>query len=606
MDGLLERTSPRRGSLNSLHRQSSNSLPSANNPKFATLSQHSQTNNNGTATTNNNNNLSSSSNPTSPDIDKYTRYFIIKAVQIIVQSRVGGNKELRSECKPNGNDWFNINLTDNPEISELTKAAIDPDGVSIKSNWKVCCEISLKTGDGTRVILEQWLITNKTISIAALPNSTVGSPNTINSNNIATKSPNNNISADIINNTSTISNSNSNLSTQQQQASSNNAPCSIYTIYNRMTLLLKTLMTTAHIVPAFRLASKVTRPSVICYKVNIVTSSSSCQNLSAPGSPMKGDITTNGLKNRSVNHKATGLTADDLDNHFGPLMKLGSIKTDTNELSISYRTDTNSSDHLLGSPKSRNSRHNDWGQGRIGGAIQDQDYLIAAKQLLAGNGNRMSLDQRRNSTENLDSLDQPLMPAFATRIASAQPDTERTASLVKTSETTSKDNNQNDLYGELIESAFDSLLKRNSNGDSDMSHSIAEAATTTLAGAKHLNGFERSANIQVPKANSRNRSRGGPKSQQLCTDHSSGSTPKSLSDSYVFVDINPPFASGEQNDINSFFHGPSPSFSGGFDGLKDVDELTNQLATIEANASQIDDFVDNICASEGEEEEYER
>jgi len=395
-------------------------------------------------------------------------------------------------------------------------------------------------------------------------------------------------------------NGNSNSINQSQQQVSNPTPPSIYSIYNRMTLLLKTLMTTAHIVPAFRLASKVNQPNVICYRVYTIASASSCQNLSATGQtlPSKHDIMFNNNTNRSVEllSKGDGLN-EDVDQHFGPLMKLGSIKTETNELSVCYRTDVSSSNHLEG-PRRYDRNRTGLSNGRFG--IQDEDYLMAAKQLLSGYSNNVSQNNRRASTENLDCFDQPLMPAFASRVAPGSPRT-----------TTVDEANENECESvndtcELLESAFEGLLNHKATERNQDKITAPVGVETTSSSTRHGNGSERSANIQVPAPrNISPRGRRGSKSQPNSGNNqaSAGSTPKSLSDSFVFVDINPPFASEEQNDINSFFHGPSPSFSNGFDSLKDVDEVTNQLATIEASAKQIDVFVDNICSYEDEEEE---
>lgn len=324
------------------------------------------------------------------DLDKFTRYFIVKAVQVIVQSRLGGGHKMKTDCRPNGNDWFNINISDIVEISDKTKAVLNTEGISVKLNWRVCCEISLKTNDGSKVVLEHWIISNKSYlnSNQKLNNSGQGSPksymttkcsNTTTQHNNLTSSNNSNgapplstintsasrartvlfsspsrnrlnsigdssaggdnnfisnnkllmggvtnenadirpstscftlLGAQLANNNcqsdsnnsitsspSTYSlnanTTNANNSTQNyQMPASNNSPLtsqqqktqtlhssttsnktsansSIYTIYNRMSLLLKTLLTTTHVVPAYRLASRASQTDtcVICYRV---------------------------------------------------------------------------------------------------------------------------------------------------------------------------------------------------------------------------------------------------------------------------------------------------------------------------------------------------
>lgn len=678
MDTILDGGSPRRGSLNSLHRQSSGSF--SNTSRLAASLQAS-----------NNNNLSN----LYKDLDKFTRYFIIKTVQVIVQSRIGENKRIKTDCKPNGNDWFNINITDIAEVSERTKAALDSDGLSIKTNWRVCCEISLKTNDGGAVVLEHWIISNKsnlnssqnhlptklnnatkshqsslrtghlsTSNNSNSPLSAVNSSTTrvspfsnkmrsrlnsindcsgdsftankllVGANNenfdiksstscfsLATSSANHTIdnnSTTMITaspSTTSLSNNqthghltaNNNNSSSYQANSKTSAISSIYTIYNRMSLLLKTLMTTTHIVPAYRLASRSSQTDscVICYRVytspssyqkptNPVSAKGSIEDISYnfnPESPNRRSSSSNSSFG-SVNIKDF-VSADELD-HFCPILKLGSVKTDVNELEVSlcYRTDVKNSNHLMRSPRLRDNMYN---------KIMDEECITAAKQLLAGNEslnryqqheksdsitNAMNNNQELGRNDALDYIDQPLRPAFATK----DPKT--------------IDKNSQDPNLVIVEPAFDGLLQFNK---SQSNVDLPDIAANSIGRPQKMKSQDSSQQpksmnaqsepIQVPTGSQRS------KQVDLGQNLSSGSTPRSLTDSFVFVDLNPPFASEEQNDINSFFHGPSPAFSNGFDSLKDVDELTNQLADIEANASQLDEFVDNICVSEDEEDQ---
>lgn len=685
MDTILDGGSPRRGSLNSLHRQSSGSFSNTSRPVVSSQANSSTTNNNS-------NNLTI----LHKDLDKFTRYFIIKTVQVIVQSRIGEGKRIKTDCKPNGNDWFNINITDIAEVSERTKAALDSDGLSIKSNWRVCCEISLKTNDGGAVVLEHWIITNKSNlnpsqnhlssklnnptkshqscsrmghlstsnnssgPLSAVNSTTRASPfsnkmrsrlNSINdcpgdsfavnkllagANNenfdiksstscfsLATSLTNhpvdNNATATITPSPSATSlsnnqmqahlNSTTNSSSSHQTNSKTSAMSSIYTIYNRMSLLLKTLMTTTHIVPAYRLASRSlqTDSCMICYRVytgpstyqkltNPISARGSIEDVSYnfnPESPNRRSSSSNSSFG-SINIKDF-VSPDELD-HFCPILKLGSVKTDINELEVSlcYRTDVKNSNHLMRSPRSRDNMYN---------KMMDEECITAAKTLLAGNENlnrchyRGNSDSTANGTNNsrdkckneaLNYIDQPLMPAFAAK----DPKT-----------TTDKESQDPNLV--IVESAFDGLLQfnRSENGDDDLLNLTAISVNRPQKMInQEPNQQPRSTNsqsepIQVPTSSERS------KHVEIGPNLSTGSTPKSLTDSFVFVDLNPPFASEEQNDLNSFFHGPSPAFSNGFDSLKDVEELTNQLADIEANASQLDEFVDNICVSEDEEDQ---
>lgn len=674
MDVLNGAGSPRRGSINSLHRQSSGSLSHSSKTSGLQV---------------NNNNLVN----LHKDLDKFTRYFIVKTVQVIVQSRIKGNKGSKTECKPNGHDWFSINITDIPEVSDYTKAALDFEGFSIRSNWRVCCEISLQTNDGGRVVLEHWIISNKSSLNTSQGNlqsklncstsNNQASPKSFNSNKsshlsssntgigplsaINSTSTNrvgstpfsskmrtrlnsiddcsgdssisdkilvgtNNENLDIKSSTSCFSLTNlpanqatdqsatiaaspssNSMSTNNAQAQSTisannstlqgyktNSISSIYTIYNRMSLLLKTLMTTTHIVPAYRLASGTSSEDtcIICYRVYTVSPPFQNPKILSTGtkdsneefnhnahseSPIK-RLTSSSSSFGSVNIREF-VGPEELD-HFCPILKLGSIRTDVNELEISlcYRTDLKNSNYMLKAPNARNDYNR----------ILDEDCITAAKQLLKGN-EHLNSDGYNNSSPTrcgsgcvdgqdidkikvLNCVDQPLRPAFASR--------ERL--------------NEKNGQDSMTESAFDGLLQiKNSPVENELikiSPNIVSKPPKTPLNPQGRSTNVQSEPIQVPTPY---RSKHGDLYQNL----SSGSTPKSLSDSFVFVDLNPPFASEEQNDFNSFFHGPSPAFSSGFDTLKDVDELASQLAVIEANASLLDEFVDNICMSENEEED---
>src|SRR5699024_11170212 len=65
-------------------------------------------------------------------------------------------------------------------------------------------------------------------------------------------------------------------------------------------------------------------------------------------------------------------------------------------------------------------------------------------------------------------------------------------------------------------------------------------------------------------------------------------------DSFVFVELNAPFASDDR-EFSSFFHGPSPTFLNNNDDSSDINELSLQLAELESNAPQFDSFVESIC-----------
>lgn len=170
-------------------------------------------------------------------IGKNVKSFVIKSVQCIVESRLGGSR-VRTVGRPNGKEWFYIALNDYPDVNESTKRALqsivnDCDIQTsvnlqlIQNDWRVCCEILLKTNDGETITLEYWTIENRCCA----------SPESISSAHSSTD-PN----AD---RTSTLFHS-----------------------YNQMSILLKSIITLSRALPAHKITENQSAESyVICYRV---------------------------------------------------------------------------------------------------------------------------------------------------------------------------------------------------------------------------------------------------------------------------------------------------------------------------------------------------
>lgn len=76
----------------------------------------------------------------------------------------------------------------------------------------------------------------------------------------------------------------------------------------------------------------------------------------------------------------------------------------------------------------------------------------------------------------------------------------------------------------------------------------------------------------------------------------------SSAESFVFVDLKAPFVQvDEQEQLNSFFVGPSPTFSGHQLSPADLVNLTSQYAAIESNIEQWDSFVESICSAKDDD-----
>lgn len=164
------------------------------------------------------------------ELDKFTRFFLQKAVQVIVQSRLGAQR-VKTTCNPVGNDWFNLAIPDLKEIGEEIKRCTDHmnggKGVTILHRWNVCCEISLKTSEGNSMLLENWLLANEPLSEEAR---TVAS----------------------------------NLSEEARTVTSSQS----LTVYSRMSLLLKSIIALTRATPAYRISCRdQSTELVICYRV---------------------------------------------------------------------------------------------------------------------------------------------------------------------------------------------------------------------------------------------------------------------------------------------------------------------------------------------------
>ncbi|XP_077994293.1 autophagy-related protein 13-like isoform X2 [Glandiceps talaboti] len=90
------------------------------------------------------------------DLDKFTKFLTLKSIQVIVQSRLGDKINTKSKPQSTGSDWFNLAIKDNPEVLSEAKKHISNQLPSIGNS--LCVEISLKTSEGDGMILETWCL----------------------------------------------------------------------------------------------------------------------------------------------------------------------------------------------------------------------------------------------------------------------------------------------------------------------------------------------------------------------------------------------------------------------------------------------------------------
>ncbi|XP_017036866.1 autophagy-related protein 13 homolog [Drosophila kikkawai] len=90
------------------------------------------------------------------DLEKFIKFLVLKSTQVVVQSRLG--EKMQTQCNPlAGSDWFNIAVQDHPEVLDETKRALGlKTGESILQRLPLCVEISLRTSDGDQMVLEVW------------------------------------------------------------------------------------------------------------------------------------------------------------------------------------------------------------------------------------------------------------------------------------------------------------------------------------------------------------------------------------------------------------------------------------------------------------------
>lgn len=143
------------------------------------------------------------------DLDKFIKFFALKTVQVIVQARLGEKICTRSSSSPTGSDWFNLAIKDIPEVTHEAKKALAGQLPGIGRS--MCVEISLKTSEGDSMELETWCLEmnekcDKDIKVS-------------------------------------------------------------YTVYNRLSLLLKSLLAITRVTPAYKLSRNQGHDYVILYRI---------------------------------------------------------------------------------------------------------------------------------------------------------------------------------------------------------------------------------------------------------------------------------------------------------------------------------------------------
>jgi len=89
------------------------------------------------------------------DLDKFTKNLSIKIVQAVVQSRLGEKVNVPSQPDTSGGtSWYNLAVKDIHEVLSETKKAMS--GQLPSPGRPLVVEISLKTAEGDTMVLEWW------------------------------------------------------------------------------------------------------------------------------------------------------------------------------------------------------------------------------------------------------------------------------------------------------------------------------------------------------------------------------------------------------------------------------------------------------------------
>ena len=150
------------------------------------------------------------------DMERFVKFLCQKMVQVIIQSRLGEKMCTPCKAQPSNSDWFNLGIEDIPEVLAETKKALNGQIPRYTNQGRctdmLCVEISLKTVEGDSLVLENW-----TLSV---------------------------------------------------NESTDTSSRVTYTVYSRMSLLLKSIIAVSRVTPAYKLSGRQGADSfVLCYRI---------------------------------------------------------------------------------------------------------------------------------------------------------------------------------------------------------------------------------------------------------------------------------------------------------------------------------------------------
>lgn len=93
------------------------------------------------------------------DLEKFVKTLMYKFCHIIIQSRQGEKFKTDSGANSGSNEWFNLNTDEDPDIGKEIKKSLNfVPGESVFTRLPITIEFSLKTTDGDEMTLEEWTL----------------------------------------------------------------------------------------------------------------------------------------------------------------------------------------------------------------------------------------------------------------------------------------------------------------------------------------------------------------------------------------------------------------------------------------------------------------
>jgi len=96
------------------------------------------------------------------EVEKYIKFFTLKSLQCVINSRTGCWSNTKCNPTAKGLDWFNISLPDSDASRKYQSTIREQFGKKVPGIFKpVCLDIVLKTSEGSYTVLESWQVSTK-------------------------------------------------------------------------------------------------------------------------------------------------------------------------------------------------------------------------------------------------------------------------------------------------------------------------------------------------------------------------------------------------------------------------------------------------------------